>query len=184
MDLQHVNVKIFVDGDLKVDLERFIEVFHRWVAEQSMDEMMIDVADYSHVPAGPGIVMVGLESDYSIDNRGNRCGLLYNRKGELEGNNEERIGHSLRHAAKACLLLESEFDSLKFNRRQFELFINDRALAPNNDATRHSFEPILEASFRDIFADNDVSLDFNNDPRSRFGAIVSLSNPVDFAHLG
>ena len=183
MNLQHVNVKIFVDGDLSVELDRFIEVFHRWVAEQSMDEMMIDVADYGHVPAGPGIVMVGLEADYSIDNRGNRFGLLYNRKGALEGSNEDRIRHSLRSAAKTCLLLELEFDGLRFSRQQFELFVNDRALAPNEDATRAACEPILTACFRELFGDNDFILEFSSDPRSRFGAVVNLAKPVDLAGL-
>ena len=42
MNLQHVNVKIFVDGPLTVDLERFINVFHRWTAEQSLDELLIE----------------------------------------------------------------------------------------------------------------------------------------------
>jgi hypothetical protein len=183
MNLQHVNVKIFVDGELSVPLDRFIEVFHRWVADQSMDEMMIDVADYSHVPAGPGIVMVGLEADYSIDNRNNKFGLLYNRKGALDGSNEDRICHSLRSAAKTCLLLESEFDGLRFNRQQFELFINDRALAPNDDATRAACEPILTACFRELFGDNEFVLEFNSDSRSRFGAVVSLTNPIDLAGL-
>ena len=55
MNVQHVNVKFFVDGELNVDWERFIEVFHVWVAEQSTDELLIDVADYRHVPMGPGL---------------------------------------------------------------------------------------------------------------------------------
>ena len=43
MNLQHVNIKIFADGDVNVDLEQIVEVFHSWVAEQSMDELLIDV---------------------------------------------------------------------------------------------------------------------------------------------
>lgn len=183
MNLQHVNVKIFVEGELSIELDRFIEVFHRWVAEQSMDEMLIDVADYAHVPAGPGIVLVGQKEDYAIDNRDNQFGLLYNRKGELDGSNEDRIRSAFGRAANACLRLESEFDGLKFSRRQFELFINDRALAPTNDATRESCEPILAACLRELFGDNEFTLDFNGDPRSRFGAAVSLSEPVDLAGL-
>ena len=94
MELQHVNIKIFVDGDLQVDLQRIIEVFHRWTAEQSMDEMLIDVADYRHVPAGPGVVLVGHEADYGLDNAGNRQGLLYNRKASIEGSNADRLGQA------------------------------------------------------------------------------------------
>ena len=63
MNLQHVRVKFFVDGELNVDLQDVINTFHGWVAEQSMDEMMIDVADYRHVPNGPSVVMVGLKVD-------------------------------------------------------------------------------------------------------------------------
>ena len=54
MDLQHVNVKIYVDGDLAVDPARFIEIFHGWIKEEAFDELLIDVADYRHVPDGPG----------------------------------------------------------------------------------------------------------------------------------
>ena len=64
MNVQHVNVKFFVDGELNVDWERFIEVFHVWIAEQSTDELLIDVADYRHVPMGPGVILVGHEEDY------------------------------------------------------------------------------------------------------------------------
>ena len=86
MNLQHINVKIFVDGELTVDPERFIELFHRWVATQAMAEMLIDVADYRHVPNGPSVVLVGHEADYVLDNTGGRYGLVYNRKAPLDGN--------------------------------------------------------------------------------------------------
>ena len=64
MNLQHVNIKIFVDGAMTVDPERFIEVFHRWIAERSMDEMLIDVADYRHVPSSH-IASMGYARDFS-----------------------------------------------------------------------------------------------------------------------
>ena len=67
MELQHVNVKLFVEGTLQVDPERFIEVFHRWIREHTLDEMLIDIADYRHVPAGPSVLLVGFEADYSLE---------------------------------------------------------------------------------------------------------------------
>ena len=77
MELQHIAFKVFVEGDLTVDWEQFINVFHTWVAAQSMPEMMIDVADYRHVPNGPGVVMTGHEADYYMDNTGGEPGLRY-----------------------------------------------------------------------------------------------------------
>ena len=64
---------------------QLIPVFHRWIREQAMPELLIDVADYSHVPAGPGVMVIGHEANYSVDNRENRLGLLYNRRAALEG---------------------------------------------------------------------------------------------------
>jgi len=51
-------------------LERAIPVFHRWIQERSLDELMVDVADYTHVPDGPGVVLVCHDAIYSLDTGG------------------------------------------------------------------------------------------------------------------
>jgi hypothetical protein len=182
-NLQHVNVKIFVAGDLAVDLERFIEVFHRWTAEQLMAELLIDVADYRHVPHGPGVVLVGHEADYALDNAGGRFGLLYNRKAPLEGTNADRFRQALRSAAHACELLETEFADagpLQFSRQEFELFINDRAIAPNTAETFAACKADLEAFLQTTLGHDDFTIDHQSDPRRRFGVAVTSSQPLDF----
>jgi hypothetical protein len=179
MELQHVNIKIFVDGDLQVDLQRIIEVFHRWTAEQSMDEMLIDVADYRHVPAGPGVVLVGHEADYALDNADNRYGLLYNRKASVDGSNSGRVRQALGAALKACELLEAEFPGqLKFNRQEFELIINDRALAPNTAETLSACKPELE-SFLSELGQSDAEFTHDAEPRRRFSVRVGLTEPLN-----
>lgn len=184
MELQHVNVKIFVDGQFPVDPERFVPVFHRWVQEQAADTVLIDVADYTHVPDGPGVMLIGLEADSSIDNTDGRWGLLYNRKGACDGSNADRIHAALRQAADACLRLEQEFsaDGLKFSRTEFDVIINDRALAPNTSETWEAARPDLEEALRSALG-NDFSLAPHSDPRSRFGVSVHCSQPCDLARL-
>jgi hypothetical protein len=179
MNLQHVNIKVFVDGESNVDKEQVIKLFHQWVADQAMDEMLIDVADYSHVPAGPGVVAVGLQADYALDNAGNRLGLLYNRKASLDGSNEDRIRSAVQAASKACSLLEAAFDGLKFSRQEFEIIINDRALAPNNEETFEACQAELPGILASVLGTSDMQLDYNRDPRSRFGATVRLAAPTD-----
>lgn len=183
MNLQHLNVKILVEGELKIDFERVIEVFHAWVAEQQMPEMLIDVADYRHVPDGPGVVLVGLECDYAMDHSGDGFGLLFNRKGPLEGNNQDRIEHSLKRCAQACSMLESEFESLKFSRKQLILTVNDRALAPNTDESREQCRSIFVASLQKVLGEGDIQLEFDEEPRNRLGAKVTLENPIDLGKL-
>ncbi len=80
MELQYLVAKIFVEGDLKIDPASVVNVFHRWVAQQSLPEMLVDVAELLHVPAGPGVVLVGVEADYALDHTAHRWGLLYRRK--------------------------------------------------------------------------------------------------------
>jgi hypothetical protein len=183
MTLQHVNAKLFVDGELGVDMQRFIEVFHRWVAEQSLDELLVDVADYRHVHHGPGVVLIGLEANYSMDHTAGRCGLVYNRKASLEGSNTDRFQQALSAAAKVCLLLEQKLPELRFSRKEFELFVNDRALAPNKPETYEACRPELEAFIRNGLGQSDFVLEHKSDPRQRFGITVKLAQPMDLPTL-
>ena len=186
MDLQHINVKIYVEGELQVDPARFIELFHQWIQKKSVAGLLIDVADYRHVPSGPGVMLIGHEADYSMDNSGNRFGLLYNRKSPLAGSNADRFGQALWCAANACRLLENEFDkdgSLKFSRQEFELFVNDRALAPNTTETFEACKPELESFLETVLGHDKFSFERYSDPRSRFGVTVRVATPFDLATL-
>ncbi len=184
MELQHVNVKMFLDGELTVDPERFIEIFHRWVAEQSMDELLVDVADYRHVPAGPGVLLVGHQADYAMDHALERWGLLYNRKAALEGSNADRFGQALRSAARACQRLESELaGQLHFSRQEFQLLINDRALAPNTPATFEACRGELATFLHQTLGHDQFTLAPESEPRRRFGVLVHAAQPFDLAAL-
>jgi len=183
MNLQHVNVKIFVEGELPVELGRFIDVFHGWVAAQFTAEMLIDVADYRHVPEGPGVLLIGREADYALDETDGRRGLLYNRKAVLEGSNHDRFGQALQSAAKACTLLEAEFDGLRFSREEFQLFINDRGLAPRNEETCVAFRSELGTFIETVLGVSGFDIEDAADSRSRVGAVVRLSTAMDFERV-
>ena len=108
MQLQHVNVKLLVQNPEEANLEPLIPVFHSWIENQNGDELLIDVADYRHVPAGPGIVLIGHEGNYSVDNTDNRLGVRYNRKAAFDGGNQDRLAQAARAALTACQRLEEE----------------------------------------------------------------------------
>ncbi|MGH9679357.1 MAG: hypothetical protein ACRD4Y_05370 [Candidatus Acidiferrales bacterium] len=120
LQLQHVNVKLLVENPAEVDFEPFVPVFHEWIQEQAPGELLLDIADYRHVPAGPVVVLIGLEGDYSVDNTNNRLGVRYNRKGGFDGSNADRLKQAARAALTAFQRLEKDprlAGKLRFNGR-------------------------------------------------------------------
>jgi rhodanese-related sulfurtransferase len=52
------------------DLEPAIAVFHRFIQRGLVEGLILDVADYRHVPRGPGVLLVGHDVDYGVDETG------------------------------------------------------------------------------------------------------------------
>jgi hypothetical protein len=182
IELQHINVKLFVKDPEQVDLEAVVPVFHTWIQGQIFDELLLDVADYSHVPDGPGVVLIGHEADYALDNTDGRLGVRYNRKAPWPGSNRERLAQATRSALNAFQRLEQDFN-LRFNNREIEIVVNDRLLAPNNDETRNAVEPELKAFLDQLFGGTEYSLRYPIEGRRLFGARVELAREVSVEEL-
>ncbi len=186
MKLQHINVKLLLKDEGGIDLDPLIPVFHGWIQEQGWEELLLDVADYRHVYAGPGIILIGHEANYSVDNAGNRTGVRYNRKGALEGSNQDRLKQAAVAALKACQRFESDprLDSkFRFNGREIEISINDRLLAPNKPETREAIQPELDALLAKLFAGGDYSLSYQDSPRDLFSVSVKSSGTFSAEEL-
>ena len=186
MQLQHVNVKLLLQDAEDTNLEPLIPVFHGWIEAQSGEELLIDVADYTHVPAGPGIVLIGHEANYSVDNTGNRLGVRYNRKAAFNGDNQESLAQAARAALAACRRLEQEprlGGKFLFNGKDIEIFVNDRLVAPNNVATREAFDPDFHAFSRKLFRGMEYSISYGADPRSLFTAYIKAGRSFSVAEL-
>jgi len=156
MDAQRLQLKIFAipDSAQALEAEAFIGVFHGWIKERVLSELVIDVANYLHVPKGPGVVLIGHGADYFMDDGEGRLGLLYNRK-RAGPPPADRLTDLVRRTLHAALLLEREpalHGKLRFASSELLFRINDRLVAPNRDATFEALKPELEAWGRRIFA--------------------------------
>ena len=82
MNSQRVACKFYVKSETadSIELKPFIGLFHRFIQDGALDGLLLDVADYAHVPNGPGILLVGHDLDYGIDLSSGRVGLLTTRK--------------------------------------------------------------------------------------------------------
>jgi hypothetical protein len=173
IDLQHINVKLLLKDGL--DLAPIIPIFHSWIQDRTAPELLIDVADYSHVHHGPGIVLIGHEADYSIDHTDGRLGLRYNRKDPLTGTNDEKLAQAVRSALTATKRLQEDTrlnDKLNFNGHDIEIFINDRLIAPNNDETHRALDPDLRRFASKLLNGSEYSLTYETDPRRLFSATI------------
>jgi hypothetical protein len=182
IELQHINVKLFVSEPEKVDLEAVIPVFHQWIQAQIFDELLLDVANYSHVPEGPGVVLIGHEADYALDNADGRLGVRYNRKAPVTGSNRDRLVQAARSALNAFLRLEHDF-KVYFNKREIEIVVNDRLLAPNTGATAELARPELEEFLGQLLQGASYSVKYRGERRQLFGVTIVAQREFSLQEL-
>jgi len=185
MDLQKINVKFFVEEPGAVSPEAFILLFNAWI--QAADGEYYDIADYAHVEAGPGILLIAHEANVAMDNTGNRWGLLYNRKQPLPGNNGEKLRRVLKVALENCLRIEEASaleGKVKFRADEALFLINDRLIAPNSEATFNALKADLETAAHALYGNADFVLERESeDPRQRFGVRIKAAGHFNVAAL-
>lgn len=181
MEFQHLIVKIPADGPLGLDPAKVVDLFHAWVGAQSVPGvLLVDVAELLHVPEGPGVVAVGVEADFALDNSRGTWGVLYRRKTVLPGTDAERIAEAFGAAARAGARIERETEgAVKFSRTEFELIVNDRGLAPNTPETHAQAVPVVESALRSLLGHDDFKVArVDRDPRERFSVSVKSGRPI------
>ena len=182
MNIQHINIKLFVENPESVKIAEYAAVFNTWIQKQRLEELLIDVADYLHVHNGPGIMLTGHEADYSLDNRAGRLGLLYNRKEQIEGTTPEKLAQAVRAALTVAQILEKE-NGLKFNGSEVQVIVNDRLLVPNTSETFAVLESDLKAFFGRLYNGAEYNLSHHSNPRERFTVNVKAESSFDVDSL-
>ena len=180
MELQKLNVKFFVEQPNAIALTDFIEIFHSWI--QATDGVYHDVADYSHMQAGPGIVLIANNANVSIDESGNRRGLLFSQKAPLAGTNQEKLRTVLLSALENCRKLEAEpaiRGKLRFAANEAVISLNDRLLGENSQETFDTVKGDIEAVAQQLFRGATVSLVRDSDARQRLNIRVEAATSID-----
>ncbi len=185
MDAQKLQLKIFVAPESARTLEpdAFIPVFHRWIKEHALPELLVDVANYVHVPEGPGVVLIGHGSDYFMDQGEGRLGLLHNRKRSGPAPSE-RLADLARRTLHAASLLERDpslAGKLRFSTNELLFRINDR-LTPSSDASFAAARPELETLARQIF-EGPFELTRAGGPRDLFAVRMTSRTSTPLATL-
>jgi hypothetical protein len=170
--MQHVNIKLFAEQPYPRNIAAVIPVFHRWIQQKSIPGLLIDVADYAHVPQGPGVLLIAHEYDVSLDETGGKLGVLFNRKDAWEGTGLEALRSAYAFALDVAKRLEGEPEfagSLRIRTDAVQVTLNDRLLYPNTEETLEALRGDLDAFLAEISGGAAYTLERNQDPRARFG---------------
>ena len=182
MELQNLQWKIHLaEGSAPIPHEWF-QAFGTWIPDSS--EVFVDVADYSHVEDGPVVFLSGHQVCYSLDGTGRRLGLLYDRRLPMEGSNPDKLRESLLSILNAAKRLEDDGSFAKkpvFLAGNLTFIANNRALAPNTEATFAALKPDLEALLGKIYGTGAFSFTRSSDPKQRFQVRVKTQSPVTVA---
>lgn len=181
MDLHKFGIKFHANTADGFDILKLIPMYHRWIQHKALQDLLIDVADYSHVPAGPGVMLIAHEGNYALDETGHERGVLYYSKHRLDGELPERFVSVAAKALKAAQLM-SEADELEGaltiqgNRLQF--FANDRLVAPNTEAAYAELEPALKTLLERLYSGAPYTVTREPDPRERLSVQVQAAAAV------
>jgi len=184
MKLTRPAAKVFANT-AEVTAGELIELFHRWIQTKRIDDhLLFDVADYSHVKNGPGVLLVSHEAYFGWDHGGGRQGVLYRRRLADPYEALHGLRTALRHALEMATLLEEDLGAkMRFDAAELVVGADDRLLAPNDEATFMALQPDLNALAANIFGDAEkgVRIDRGPDPKACFRAHLHGPGPLSAA---
>lgn len=184
--IKKVNLKLFIENPENLEVEAVIPVFHRWIQGNVLAGMPIDVADYKHVPDGPGIMLIGYDGDYAIDLANGRPGVWYSHKREwnapdLQG--QIRLAWT-RLITAAQLLQNDESLDITIGTSELEVTFPDRLNAPNNAETYAAVSAEVQAVLSELFGGAEVQVEWlSEDARRPFAIRATIANAPALADL-
>jgi hypothetical protein len=175
MDLHKFGIKFFAENSEQIDLLKLIPIYHRWIQQDALDDLLIDVADYSHIPGGPGVMLIAHEGNYALDETGHERGVVYYSKHRLPGELADRFALVASKALKAAQLMSNDAQlegTLRLPGNRLMLFANDRLAAPNTDGAYEELEPALRTFLDRLYAGARYTVARESDPKERLAVRV------------
>lgn len=185
-DLQRFEIKVPATRNEGVEAAEFVPVLQKWIQDHSVEGTLIDVADYSHIHHGAGVILVGHECNVSIDYSGGQMGLLYRRRQPTGGEISSRILKGLAAALRACSLLEKDgafSGRLAFDPGSWVFTANDRLTAQAEDGAFSAIESILAGALGHVYQGGVTLERVEDDERARPSVRVSANKTEELEAL-
>ncbi len=181
---QRLSVKFFIKGSAPA-LPPFVPLFHRWIQNNTVEGLLIDVADYEHVPDGPGILLIGHDVDYSIDLTDGKPSLMVRRKRYEDSDDFAAIlRDTLRKAAQAANALHADDAvSIEIDATTVEITLIDRLQSPNTAEAYAAATSEVEAVLNALYPAGFELRQGSDDPRDCLSLVATSKSTADFASL-
>jgi len=174
--LQRVCAKFYAGEPSSIRDETFVPIFHEWIRKRSLNAVLLDVADYTHAPDSPGVMLIGHDATYALDRSDGRFGLLVQRRRPIGETAADAIAAALRGLIAVAEKLESDrrlTGKLSFDKNSIRIEANDRLRAPNTSEAFDALEPFVRRAVANVFSVEPESVTrVDNDTRHRLAVDV------------
>ena len=177
MDLHKFGIKFYLKDYTNYSSKDYIPLFHEWIQNKKIpDHLLIDVADYSHVMDGPGIMLIAHEGYFSLDQENKKPSMLYMRKMNGKGSFEERFEFVYSMVLHMGKLLRHK--KLEFKQNLFRFIANDRRLAANTNENQNLYKKEINGILKNKFPN--ASWDFSEitDGNERLAFTITFNSDV------
>ncbi len=185
LQARQIQTKLFLDlpATEKIDQSPLIPIFHRWIREATLPGLLIDVADYRHVPQGPGIMLIADHAHFAVDEGDDNIGLLCSVKRDAVGDAGKKVvtASDMLLQAAAALNKESDFP-WNFTLQKLQVKVMDR-LFVTTQAEAAEFAQLAASSLQEAYGSTVGSATaeaLGFDGRSPAGCVVQFKNSLSF----
>lgn len=176
MESQRYALRLGTKAGAEVPERDLVLFFHRLIQEKALRETCVDVTDYSHVPEGPGVMLICHEAHYALERVSGSLALRCATKRGAEGDAAARIRRILGKTLALAKLAESHEalgGRVRFDMSQATLWIEDRLVAPNTEATFAALAPVLGETLTAVWGASPV-LSRAGWPKERFQVDIAF----------
>lgn len=180
MEPHRISVKLYLEDPSALDPESVVPAFHRFIREDAVGGIPIDVARYAHVVNGPGVMIIGHQLDFAIDLAEGRPGISVTRKRDAQGGLADQVRELTAWAARLSLLLQDDPSvgaAATVGTGEVLVTILDRYEAPNDDETLVRAEPALREALGPLSECAALEVERLGTHRDPFAARVQVTSP-------
>ncbi len=182
-ELYKFGIKFYFETGMNLNVKEVIPEFHQWIQTEAVeDHLLIDVVDYSHIPDGPGIMLIAHEGHFSIDHEKKLPGLMYQRRTEIEGDFTKRFASVFSTTLQTVIKMENNSieKSIQFKPNMFRFITNDRLAAENSDENQNYYKESVCTFIQREFQGSKLEINNISTKNERLAFDVKAQEDINF----